>query len=349
MNSFVTVNTNLKDLANILNCQFTGNPDTGIKFIGDINNLLDGRNKDTVNFESNCIYYVSSEKILNGVKKPNDNCVALGNKSVAEHFKNTIITGDQPRLNFMNLLEFFNKNIITDFNQEIMVHPSAKIAGNTTIAPGVYIGQGVEIEEYCVIYPNVVIEPFVKIARNSVVFSGVFIGRHSVIGQDCIINPNAVIGSDGFGFFDEGGKRYKIPQIGNVVLGNHVEIGACTTIDRSTLESTVIGDFTKIDNLVQIAHNCIIGKNVYIAGKASLAGSVKVRDNAILAGGCGIRDHVCIAEGSIILAFTGVEEDTEPHQTYFGIPARKARDMHRINSALTHLPELVKKSKKSLN
>ncbi|MDH4262608.1 MAG: UDP-3-O-(3-hydroxymyristoyl)glucosamine N-acyltransferase [Spirochaetia bacterium] len=345
MNRHIKTNIQLNELAKILQCEFKGNPETLIEHIGDFNNL----DQNNLSFQNNCIYYVKSEKLLLSQLNINPNSIILGDKNVSVHFSHAIMTGDNPRLDFIKLLEYFNLNISNLVNQGIFIHPTAKIGNNTTIAPGVYIGEGVIIEENCILYANAVIEPFTKISKNSTIHSGVFIGRHSIIGSHCIVYPNAVIGADGFGYIDENGRRYKIPQIGNVVLGDFVEVGACTTIDRSTIESTVIGDYTKIDNQVQIAHNCIIGKNVYIAGKASLAGSVKVRDNAILAGGCGIRDHVNIAEGSIILAFTGIEEDTLPHHTYFGIPGRKVREMHRINSALTYLPDLVKASKVKMN
>jgi UDP-3-O-[3-hydroxymyristoyl] glucosamine N-acyltransferase len=341
MNSCIKIHTRLEELANILQCEYNGDRDALIEYIGDINYLIDTKSA----FQDNCIYFIKSDKLLSIPPVENSKCMILGDKIASAHFKNSIITGNHPRLDFIRLLEYFNSKISNPVNTGSMIHASAKIAQSATIAPGVYIGEGAVIDENCIIYANAVIEPFVKISKNSVIHSGVFVGRHCVIGGHCIIYPNAVIGADGFGYVDEDGVRYKIPQIGNVVLGDYVEIGACTTIDRSTIESTYVGDYTKIDNQVQIAHNCTIGKNVFIAGKASLAGSVKVRDNVILAGGCGIRDHVCIAEGSVILAFTGIEEDTEPHQTYFGIPARKVREMHRINSALTHLPDLVRAAK----
>jgi len=341
MNSYLEVNIQLKDLAHHLQCEYTGKAETLIKYIGDLNSVVD-RNGAC---QHHCIYFARNENIVEKISGNTAECVILAEKKIANQFENCIITGNRPQLDFINLLKYFDSKTVTSVNEKSMIHPSARISKTAVIAPGVYIGEGAIVEENCRIYANAVIEPFAVISRNSVIHSGVFVGKYCAIGSDCIVFPNAVIGSDGFGYMDEDGVRYKIPQIGNVVLGNSVEIGSCTTIDRSTIESTTIGDNTKIDNQVQIAHNCKIGKNVYIAGKASLAGSVKVRDNAILAGGCGIRDHVCIAESSVILAFTGVEEDTEPHQTYFGIPARKVREMHRINSALTHLPELVKASR----
>jgi len=343
MNSFIQVQIRLEDLAKLLECKFKGDPDAQIRHIGDINYLVENKGP----FRDNCIYFVNSDKLLPSLPETNAEFVILGNPGVASHFKNVILTESQPRVNFIRLLEFFQSKISNPVNSNEMVHPGVKIPAGTTIAPGVYLGEGVELGANCTVYANAVIEPFSRIGDNTVIHSGAFIGRHSVIGSHCIIYPNAVIGADGFGYIDEDATRYKIPQIGNVALADYVEIGAGTTIDRSTIESTTVGSHTKIDNQVQIAHNCVIGQYVYIAGKASLAGSVKVHDRAILAGGCGIRDHVRIAEGSVILAFTGIEEDTQPNQTYFGIPARKVREMHRIHSALTHLPELVKAARRN--
>ncbi|MDH4200083.1 MAG: UDP-3-O-(3-hydroxymyristoyl)glucosamine N-acyltransferase [Spirochaetia bacterium] len=350
MNTFIAVQVSLRELAKILDCEYSGNGDQLIRHIGDIHNV----SYSLAKIQEQCIYFVESEitqkKIISS--QPVNNLskgIYLTNHLIAESFESSIIASKNIRLKFIQLLKFFEKQMTYTLDFSSSIHKSAQIGDRVKIAPGVYIGEGVEIGNNCTIHPNAVIEPFAKILDNSIIHSGVHIARHCNIGSFCTIFPNAVIGSDGFGYNDIEGKRYKIPQIGNVEIKNNVEIGACTTIDRGTIESTDIGNNTKIDNQVQVAHNCHIGENVFIAGKASLAGSVIVQDRAILAGGCGIRDHVTIARDSIVLAFTGIEEDTEPGKTYFGIPARKAKDMHRINYAMTQLPEMVKTVKKLAN
>lgn len=342
MNSFIQTETTVGELSGILGCGFKGDGAKAVRFIGDAQNLI----RLGTTPESHCIYYIESKSLLERLKPAGSDMIVLCSESLSENFNFAIITKDDPKQTFIKLLEYFEGRLNYSLNRDKAVHETARLAGGVKVGYGACIGEGAVIGEGCVIQPNAVIEPFAKIGKHSVIHSGVYIARHCVIGEHCIIYPNSVIGADGFGYTDYKDRRIKIPQIGNVVLGDFVEVGACTTIDRSTIESTIIGKSTKIDNLVQIAHNCIVGENVYIAGKASMAGSVTVKDKAILAGGCGIRDHVTIAEGSIILAFTGIEEDTEPGATYFGIPARKALAMHRINSALGQLPDMLKSLKR---
>ncbi|MEK7384552.1 MAG: UDP-3-O-(3-hydroxymyristoyl)glucosamine N-acyltransferase, partial [Elusimicrobiota bacterium] len=132
-------------------------------------------------------------------------------------------------------------------------------------------------------------------------------------------------------------------QIGNVVIGDDVEIGASCTIDRATIESTSIGAFTKIDDQVHIGHNCRLGRFLYIAGNTGLAGSVTAEDGVMISGMVSIKDHLHLAKGSIVMGMSGLAQDTEPGQAYFGTPARPAREAHKMNSALAKLPGLLAK------
>jgi UDP-3-O-[3-hydroxymyristoyl] glucosamine N-acyltransferase len=184
-------------------------------------------------------------------------------------------------------------------------------------------------------------EPYSEIGDDTVLFPGVVLGHHCTLARHCIVHGATVIGADGFGFYDDQSGRHKIPQIGNVAISEHVEIGAGCSIDRATIETTSIGAHTKIDNQVHIAHNCRVGRYVYIAGNTGLAGSVIVEDGVMISGMVSIKDHVRLAQGTIVMGMSGVAQDTDPKTAYFGTPARPARQMHKMNAALERLPDLI--------
>ncbi len=203
--------------------------------------------------------------------------------------------------------------------------------------------EGANIGERCTLYPGVVVEPNAQIGEGTVLFPCVVIGHHCVIGKNGIIHGGTVIGADGFGFYDQPGKRYKIPQIGNVVTADEVEIGASCTVDRATIESTRIGAHTKLDDQVHVGHNSQLGRFIYIVGNSAIGGSVTIGDGAMISGMVIVKDHLKIGAGSIVMGMSGVAQDTEPKTAYFGIPARPAKQMHRMNAALEKLPDLLAK------
>ncbi len=226
------------------------------------------------------------------------------------------------------------------------------------------IGENVELGEGVYIGPFTVVEDGVRIGKNSVIQAHCYLGKGVVIGEDCFLHPRvtvekgvrignrviiqsgAVIGSEGFGYYQENGKSHRIPHLGSVVIEDDVEIGAGTTIDRGTLQDTVIGEGTKIDNLVQIAHNVVIGKNCLLVAQVGISGSVKIGDNVILAGQVGVCDHVRIGDGVKVLARSVVTKDIPPGKTVSGFPARDHREELRIKACLAKLPELIEKKKK---
>ena len=214
-----------------------------------------------------------------------------------------------------------------------IIHPSANIDATaqigigSRIGAGSYIGPKVILGENVTIYPNVTILDECKIGNDTVIWSGTVIRERCHLGTDCIIHPNATIGADGFGFRpcpDRG--LAKIPQIGNVIIGNWVEIGANTCVDRGKFSSTVIGDGCKIDNLVQIGHNSILGKFCIMAGNSGLAGSVTLGNGVIIGGSASIKDHTTIGDGAIVGAGSGVTSDIPPGKMMLGYPAVEARD-----------------------
>lgn len=207
-----------------------------------------------------------------------------------------------------------------------VIHTSASIGEGARIGANCYIGPNVKIAEGVTIYPNVTILDDCTIGKNTVIWSGVVIRERCQIGAYCILHPNATIGADGFGFRpcpDRG--LAKIPQIGNVVIGNAVEIGANACVDRGKFSSTILGDGCKIDNLVQIGHNSILGRFCIMAGNSGLAGSVTLGNGVIIGGSASIKDHSTIGDGATIGAGSGVTGDVDAGKVMLGYPAVEAR------------------------
>ena len=215
-----------------------------------------------------------------------------------------------------------------DIHTSAIIHASAVIGKGSKIGAGCYIGKNVVIENDTVVYPNVTILDDVKIGNHTIIWSGVVIRERSVIGSYCILHPNASIGADGFGFrpSPDGKGLIKISHIGNVVIGNGVEIGANSCVDRGKFGSTVVGDGCKIDNLVQIAHNSRMGRCCIMAGSSGLAGSVTLGDGVIVGGGVCISDHVNVGSGALVGGMSGVMQDVAAGEKVLGYPAIAARD-----------------------
>jgi UDP-3-O-[3-hydroxymyristoyl] glucosamine N-acyltransferase len=233
---------------------------------------------------------------------------------------------------------------------EVDIHPTATIdktavIGNgSRIGAGSYLGPNVQIGENVTIYPNVTILDECTIGKNSIIWSGAVIRERCHMGNNCIIHPNATIGADGFGFrpCPERG-LVKIPQIGNVILGNGVEIGANTCVDRGKFSSTILSDGCKIDNLIQIGHNSVLGKFCIMAGQSGLAGSVTLGNGVFIGGSASITDHVTIGDGATIGGGSGVTKNVPAKATLLGYPAIEARDALRQWAILKRL---VNESKK---
>lgn len=215
----------------------------------------------------------------------------------------------------------------TDIHKTANIDETATIGKGTRIGAGTYIGPNVSIGDNVTIYPNVTILDESSIGKNTIIWSGTVIRERCHIGNDCIIHPNATIGADGFGFRPDPERGLvKIPQIGNVIIGNNVEIGANSCVDRGKFSSTVLGDGCKIDNLVQIGHNSKLGKFCIMAGNSGLAGSVTLGNGVIIGGSASIKDHTTIGDGAMVGAGSGVAGDIEAGKTVLGYPAIDARD-----------------------
>ena len=224
---------------------------------------------------------------------------------------------------------------------------SARIGEGATVSPGVYIGEHVEIGNNCMLGPAAVIGRGVKIGNNTTIGANASIS-HSLIGDRCIIHPGARIGQDGFGFSKEASGHLKIPQLGRVIIQDDVEIGANTTIDRGSLSDTVIGEGTKIDNLVQIGHNTYIGRQCIIAAQVGISGSCQIEDNVLFGGQVGVADHVTIGQNTLVAARSGVSKSLKGGRVYGGFPARPIVEWRREVASLARLAKRFNANDESL-
>ena len=240
------------------------------------------------------------------------------------------------------LLEVFTPetpHFETDIHPTAVIHASVKIGEGSRVGAGCYIGKDVVLGTNVTLYPNVTILDETTIGDHTTVWPGTIIRERSVIGSHCIFHNNVSIGADGFGYrpSDDGRGLVKIPHIGNVVIGNAVEIGANSCIDRGKFSSTILGDGCKIDNLVQIAHNCVLGRSCIMAGSSGLAGSVTLGDGVIIGGSASIKDHTTIHSGATVGAGSGVMNDVQAGKTVLGYPAVDSREMLKQWVALRKL------------
>jgi len=224
------------------------------------------------------------------------------------------------------------------------VHESARLGLNVTVYPQAYIGSEAVVGEGCILYPGVVVGDRAVLGEHCVLHPQVTIGERCRIGNRVILHAGVVIGSDGFGFTEDGAERVKIPQVGVVEIEDDVEIGANSTVDRATLGKTVIGRGTKIDNLVHIAHNVVIGEQCLIIAQAGIAGSTKLGSRVILAGQVGVLNHLEIGEGAMIGPQSGVPHSVAPYSVLSsGLPATPHKEWLRVLMVLPRLPELLNK------
>ncbi len=260
----------------------------------------------------------------------------------------TMIKVKDSRQAFTILMEAYHKQQFAKTGIEEFANISAKatIANNVYVGSFSYIGDGTKVSEGVRIYPNVYVSENCKIGKNCIIYSGVKIYHDSVIGDNCTIHSGVVVGSDGFGFVPNDNNNYrKMPQIGNVVIENNVEIGSNTTIDRATMGSTVIRKGVKLDNLIQIGHNVEIGENTVIAAQSGVAGSTKIGSDCMIGGQVGIIGHLTIGNRVKIAAQSGIGSNIPDDSTVQGSPALDHFDYKKAYVLFRQLPELNKKIK----
>ncbi len=325
----------VKELGKLLNAEIVGDDNIEIDGISSIENA----SESDLTFLSNKKY----EKFLSLTKA---GCIIIDRTvDISKYNKNFIVCedaylcfakvarmlfGSKPKKPYMGQNSHIGENTKIDktchIDDFVFIENGVKIGKNTTIMPFVYIGENSIIGDNCLIYPSVTIR------------------ERSVIGNSVIVHAGSVIGSDGFGYAStKNGQHIKIPQIGNVVIEDDVEIGANVTIDRAALDSTIIRKGTKIDNLVQIAHNVEIGKDTIIIAQTGISGSTKVGENVILAGQTGIAGHLKVADGVIITAKSGVGSSIKKPGIYSGIPVYEHSKWLRSSVVKPKLSDMYKK------
>jgi UDP-3-O-[3-hydroxymyristoyl] glucosamine N-acyltransferase len=253
-----------------------------------------------------------------------------------------------PKLSFCKILSRFAKTSHPSGIHKLAVIGKVGFGKDVAIGAGSVIENGSKIGDRVIIYPNVYIGCDVSIGEGTIIYPQVVIKRAS-IGKAVIIHSGVVIGSDGFGYLQHNGENVKVPHQGNVVIDDEVEIGANTTIDCGTTGSTSIGAGTKIDNLVQIAHNCVVGKNCVIVAQVGISGSVQIGDNTMIAGQVGISDHIKIGKNVRIAARAVVTKDIEDGKMVSGFPAKEHQREKRLIASINQLPELIKRVKELEN
>lgn len=289
-----------------------------------------------------CLCYADSPRLADRVATLDVAAVIVGRDFPAQPACN-LLRVDDPKRAFIRALELFAPDRRLDG-----IHPTA------VVADGVVLGEGVGIG------PLVVVEPGAVLGARSQIRAGSYIGRDVVVGDDCdigasvvlldgsrigqrcILHPGVVLGSDGYGYQWNGDHHHKIPQLGVVVIGDDVELGANTCIDRATLGETLIGSGSKLDNLVHIAHNNRLGRHVLLTAQVAVAGSSTLGDGVVAGGQAGIADHVMVGDGVQIGAQAGVIGDIEPGGKVWGTPARAMSRVLREQAALGKLPDLLK-------
>jgi UDP-3-O-[3-hydroxymyristoyl] glucosamine N-acyltransferase len=259
----------------------------------------------------------------------------------------TMIRVEDPYRAVARLLAIYEKSkpLKKGIHPTAIIEESAKIGENVYIGPYAVISYKAVIGDGCSIYPHVYIGDEVIVGNNSTLYAGVKVYKECVIGNDCILHSGVVIGADGFGFAPVNDNNYmKIPQIGNVVLENNVEIGANTCIDRATMGSTVIHKGVKVDNLVQIAHNVVIGENTVIAAQTGIAGSTKVGKNCMFGGQSGMVGHIMMADGVKVGAQAGIIGSIKGENTMvMGTPSLESKKFMKSYAYFIRLPELNRK------
>ena len=263
---------------------------------------------------------------------------------VEKEINSTLIRVEDAYKSFSKLLEYYNqvKMNKTGIESPVFISKSAIYGENVYIGAFAYLGENIKIGNNTKIYPNVYIGDNVTIGDNVMLFSGAKIYSDTIIGDNCVIHSSAILGADGFGFApNEQGEFIKVPQTGNVIIEDNVDVGAATSIDRATLGSTIIRKGVKLDNHIQIAHNVEIGKNTVIAAQTGIAGSTKIGENCMIGGQVGIVGHITIGSNVKIQAQSGIGRNVKDNEILQGSPALPYSDYNKSYVHFKNLPKTM--------
>jgi UDP-3-O-[3-hydroxymyristoyl] glucosamine N-acyltransferase len=324
-------------IAGFLKGEIEGNPEVKVNTIAKIEEGREG-----------ALSFLANPKYEHYIYTTNSSIV-LVNKSFVPtgEIKATLIRVDNAYESFASLLRLVDqaRPRKKGIHPTAIIEPSATVGSEVYIGPYAYIGENCHIGDGCSLYPNVYIGDNTRVGSKSVLYPGVKVYHECILGEGCIIHAGSVIGSDGFGFAPQSENEYmKIPQLGNVILEDNVEIGANVTIDRATMGSTIIRKGVKLDNLIQIGHNVEVGDNTVMAAQTGIAGSTKIGKNCMFGGQVGIAGHIKIAAGTKIGAQAGIlSEIKEENTAIIGSPAIDIRQFMKSSVLFRRLPDIKAK------
>ncbi len=321
----------LRELADLVGGELTGDPDLPILGAADITDAEEGD-----------IVFAESPKHLDEAVGSKASAV-IAYQGASDSGK-PVVTVRNPRYAFAQILTVFSppRKREPGIHPSSIVGPDTTIGENPSIGPNVYIGQNTTVGKNVLIYPFVYIGDNVHIGDDCTLYPFVSLLDRTELGNRITIHSGTVVGADGFGYTKVGGKHCKIPQIGNVVIDDDVEIGANCTIDRARTGTTQIGRGTKMDNLVHVAHNVKIGEDCIVIAQVGISGSVTIGNDVVLAGQVGLKDHITVGDGAILCARAGVIGNVEPGAFLSGYPARDHREQMKLHAAEQRLPALLK-------
>ncbi len=323
-----------KTIAEFLNGSIEGNPEQKVSTVSGIEEGKPGS-----------LSFLSNPKYTKYIYTTQSSIVIINKDFILDKpVITTLIRVPNAYESFAKLLELVSayKQQKVGIHPQAIIEQSASIGEDVYIGAMAYIGENVTLGNNVKIYPHAYIGDNVVIGDESIIYAGVKVYDECRIGNNCIIHAGAVVGSDGFGFAPQDDGSYKkIPQLGNVLIEDDVEVGSNTTIDRATMGSTIIRKGVKLDNLIQIAHNVEVGKNTVIAAQTGIAGSTKVGERCMFGGQVGVSGHISIAEGVKLSAQTGVPNSIKvPNETLIGSPAMNSRKYSRSFVLFKRLPEI---------
>ncbi|NKI25017.1 UDP-3-O-(3-hydroxymyristoyl)glucosamine N-acyltransferase [Arenibacter sp. 6A1] len=326
-------------IAGILEGEVVGDPEIAVHKLAKIEEGVKG-----------ALTFLANPKYTPYIYKTKASVTIVNKDFVAEHpLETTLIKVENAYQSFSKLLAYYNevKNNKVGIESPVFKSDSASFGENLYLGAFAYIGNNVKIGDNVKIYPNVYIGDNVTIGDDVTVFAGAKIYSETIIGKNCIIHSGVVLGADGFGFApDENGEYQRVPQIGNVVLEDDIDIGAGTTIDRATLGSTILRKGVKLDNQIMIAHNVEIGEHTVIAAQTGVAGSTKIGKHCMIGGQVGIVGHITIGDRVRIQAQSGIGRNVKDDEVLQGSPAISYSDFNKSYVHFKNLPKVINRLEK---
>lgn len=327
----------ISQIAETVNGIINGNPDLSILGVCDLKNS-----------SADHLSYIGSDKYKEFFHQSKASAMLVSKDFSVDRNEKTLIHVENPAISFIEVVHLFHPQEppSEQIHSSAIISPTAKIGKNVHIAAHVVLEENVCIGDGVRICAGAFIGENTTINNGTVIHPNVSIYHDIIIGKQCIIDSGSVIGADGFGLVKDKNRYHKIPHIGRVILKDSVWIGPNCCIDRGTLSDTVIGEGSKLDNLIHIAHNVQIGKNCAIAGQVGIAGSSILEDNVSLAGQVGIIGHLVIGEGSTVAAKSAVFQSLDPGSFVSGVPARNHKDRLRQDVIINQLPDILNRIRK---